>query len=339
MIVASGEQPYDALAASSLAGYVDAPIVLVKKDSVPEAVANLISDNVTNFRGAVGKKVYFVGGTSAISDDVKDAVMAAVTAGDLTPMTSTRISGANRYETAVAISKVAGLTLASDTMIIANGADGKWADALSAGQLAASKKWPIILTGDGGLNATAQARILEYINLSSSVTQFLLVGGAAVLPTSVEDFLIANDVPVSKIYRRGGLDRYHTNVLMNQALLFNGSEPNLRVAAMALGGNGVALASGTSPWDALAAGPWAAKTSYHLVLTGAAPGAFTAGLVGALSAAFNQPATLKIIGGKNAVSNTTRDVVIATSTGAVDTTTALSGCVEGGTQVYFTIVG
>lgn len=32
-------------------------------------------------------------------------------------------------------------------------------------------------------------------------------------------------------------------------------------------------------------------------------------------------------------------MVIATSTGAVDTTTALSGCVEGATQVYFTIAG
>jgi len=153
LVIASGEAPYDALAASSLAGMIDAPIVLVKKDSLPSSAADLLDDYKANFRAASSaSRVWVIGGTSAVSDDVIDAVKAIIHTGDATPMTVSRIAGDDRYATAKAVADIAGLTDALDRMIIVSGENGKWADALSAGTVAAVNKWPIILTDSTGFS-------------------------------------------------------------------------------------------------------------------------------------------------------------------------------------------
>ncbi len=344
LVVASGENPNDALAASALAGFIDAPIVLVKKDSVPSEVLDLISDSIKGFRDSVGQKIYFVGGTAVISDAVKTAIETAARSGDsLTPIGSERLAGADRYATAGEIAdKVAGLRNAEDTLIIVNGADNRWPDALSVGQLAANKKWPIILTGDGGLNDTAKAQITKYLAIPGSAKKFLLVGGTSVLPSSIESYLVSQNVAVRNIFREQGTDRYETNSVVNQSMIAFGDALQVDglLGAAAAGTVGIALVSGTSPWDALAAGPWAAKNSIHLVLTSSpAPGAATAGLVGLLSAVLDAPAKVWTIGGTASVANSVRDAVVATAQGAADSTTSISGCEAGRTSVTFTIVG
>ena len=340
VIIASGETPYDALAAAPLAGLKDAPILLVKSDSLPESVADLLDDHKANFRrAATSQKVFIVGGTSAVSDDVKTAIEAIIHGPTVTTkMEVKRIEGADRYKTAAAVVGQAGLMDANDNLIIVNGTN--WADALAAAALAAENVWPIMLTGNGGLNDDAKAVVDTYRLLAGSVKNITLVGGPAVLPTSIEEYLDTKSIRLSDIDRRGGLDRYQTSLLMNlyqlnaayAALGAEGKSP-------AFAGTDVALVSGASPWDALAAGPWAAKKNVHIQLTNPAslnPSA--AVLAGALGdKAINNPSKLYIIGGKSAVSAANRDGFIAAASGS--NTTSSMGCAVHDDELFITFAG
>jgi len=334
LIIASGESPYDALAASALAGLKTSPILLTKSDSLPESVADFLSDYKTAIQTSIAKTIYILGGTSAVSDDVVDAIKAIVHAGDaLTPITVTRLGGADRYETAKLISEVPGLMLATDRLILVNGTN--WADALSVASLAADNKWPVVLTGNGGLNATAKAVITKYQALPGSVDKYLVVGGPAVMPSSVEEYLDSTLTPMANIVRRGGANRYQTNYLLNvyslPALMLGGAGS----VAGTFTGSKVAMVSGTSPWDALSAGPWAALSGngHHVVLTSSpAPSGDAVGLVGLLSQAFNKPAEVWIVGGKAAVADSIRTALVATAQSTDRPGPTLTGCIAGRTS-------
>ncbi len=66
LIIASGNSSADALAAASVAT-ANRPVLLVPKDSIPESVSDFISDYKASLAAAAAAKVYFVGGTEAIS--------------------------------------------------------------------------------------------------------------------------------------------------------------------------------------------------------------------------------------------------------------------------------
>jgi len=334
LVIASGESPYDSLAASALAGYKSAPILLVKSDSLPESVADFLSDYSAKIQASLAKTIYIVGGTSAVSDSVVDAIKAIVHSGDLTPITVTRLAGANRYETAQKISEVPGLMDKDDRLILVNGTDGKWADALSAATLAAYKGWPIVLTDGTGLGTAGGAVVDAYQALAGSSDQYLIVGGQAVMSSAIEGALDALSVPMGNVDRRGGADRWHTNYLLNLYIL--NSALLGEDAASVFDGKRVAMVSGVAPWDALAAAPWAANAStpVHMVLTpptSVTP--YAAGLVTFLSGAADLPNEVWLIGGKNAVSNSIRDAVVATAQGTNSAGPSLSGCEAGRTSV------
>jgi len=333
IVVASGESPYDALAASALAGSVGAPIVLVKSESLPESVADLLDDNKLNFFGST-KTVYVVGGTSVISDDVVDAIKAIVQTGDTTPITVTRIAGADRYKTAALVNAEANVMNAGDRLVLVNGSDGKWADALSVAAIAAKNGWPVVLTNNG-INGDALGTIKAYLALAGSVKQFLIVGGPAVMPMSVEETLVGLNVAPATIDRRGGLDRYQTNLLLNlYSLTSDYAVLGAEGKGSAFDGSKVALVSGEAPWDALAAGPWAATNTVHVALTNSASlNAQTAALAGALSNV-SSPGTLYVIGGKNAVSNAARDAFVAGAKSTDITTGVSMSCAPADKEVY-----
>jgi len=115
LIIASGESFADALAGAQLAT-ATRPLLLVKKDSVPTAVSDWIADYKSSF--ATGsKRVFILGGTSAISAATATAIQTAITtAGSLTPPVITRLSGDDRYATAKAISDFTNITQAADTL-------------------------------------------------------------------------------------------------------------------------------------------------------------------------------------------------------------------------------
>ena len=64
-IIASGENPVDALAASTLTGKKEAPILLTNRNKIPKSIKKIIEDM------DIGK-ITIVGGENSISDDVMD---------------------------------------------------------------------------------------------------------------------------------------------------------------------------------------------------------------------------------------------------------------------------
>ena len=92
LYVADGLNFPDALAGAAAAGHAGAPILLVDPTSLPDATAQAI-------KTLAPKAIKVLGGTASVSDAVLDAVGAAA------KVTPTRLAGADRYATAVAISQ------------------------------------------------------------------------------------------------------------------------------------------------------------------------------------------------------------------------------------------
>nr|WP_285228718.1 cell wall-binding repeat-containing protein [Planococcus sp. ISL-109] len=124
-IVVSGANFPDALSVASYAGTEGTPILLTRKDSVPNATkAALVK------MGA--KNTLVIGGTGAVS---------AKAASELPD--SFRISGSNRYETSLEVAKYFGSP--TDTVYVATGT--AFADALAGGALAAKQDTGVYLVG------------------------------------------------------------------------------------------------------------------------------------------------------------------------------------------------
>ena len=125
--VASGQDFPDAISASAAAGTREAPLLLTKKDSLPQSVS-------AELRRLSPKKIVIVGGTGVISSRVQT---------DLRRVAPTeRVSGSNRYLTSTRLAKTqypGGATHA----IIATGRD--FPDALAASPAAALMESPVLL--------------------------------------------------------------------------------------------------------------------------------------------------------------------------------------------------
>lgn len=88
-VFASGEGFSDALSAGILAGEFEAPLILVRKDSIPK----VISDNYS--RILFGRS-YLVGGTNSVSKKVEDEIHKKISV-------TIRLAGKNRLDTALSI--------------------------------------------------------------------------------------------------------------------------------------------------------------------------------------------------------------------------------------------
>ena len=88
-VFASGEGFSDALSAGILAGEFEAPLILVRKDSIPK----VISDNYSRI---IFGRSYLVGGTNSVSKKVEDEIYKKISV-------TIRLAGKNRLDTAVSI--------------------------------------------------------------------------------------------------------------------------------------------------------------------------------------------------------------------------------------------
>ena len=124
----------------------------------------------------------------------------------------TRISGDNRWQTALKVADEMKANLGQetfDTIIIASGTN--FADALSGSYLATVKNAPILLSwGGGGNYAYLDSDNVAYIqeNLAANGTVYIL-GGEKSVPASYEAALSGY-----KVKRLGGADRFETNLLI-----------------------------------------------------------------------------------------------------------------------------
>ena len=168
----------DGLSASSLAGKENAPILLVKKDSIPAATMQRLR-NV--------KRVYVIGVEAAVSQRVVDSL------GDVTYI---RIQGANRIETSENVAEIVGNY---NKAFVVNGNKGE-ADAMSVASVAARDKAPIILTNGKSSNEVKRPGVKYYVVGGSAVVSNSLVNKFGAIRLSGSYRYKTNRVVVNKFY-------------------------------------------------------------------------------------------------------------------------------------------
>ncbi len=130
VIIATGTNFADALAASGLAGCVEGPVLLTQPANLPVAISREI-DRL----GA--SKAIIVGGTRAVAAAVASQLTGA-------GLTVERLGGADRFATAALIGgRALGYGQSAGRVYVARGDD--FADALSLGPLAYVSKAPLVL--------------------------------------------------------------------------------------------------------------------------------------------------------------------------------------------------
>ena len=243
VLLASGANYPDALAAAALAGVVEGPILLTRPGSLPTATAEALA-------ALDPDTVHLLGGTAAVGADVEDEVEAL-------DFPTTRIAGANRYETAQAIAETVtelggsvGEVDGATTVLLASGAN--FPDALAGGPGAYDSTHPILLSEGESLRAETSAALDGL-----GPAQVVILGGTAAVPSAVEDELVGEGYDVTRI---GGADRYDTAKRVSAFFLrsvgFDAANVGLATGVQASGGV-----------DALAAAPYLGSNNAPLVLT------------------------------------------------------------------------
>ncbi len=270
VVIATGVEFADALAASGLAGAYEAPLLLTKPTSLPAAVASEIK------RLGV-KRAVIAGGTSAVSAGVASAI------DGISGVSVDRIAGTNRYETAALvadrIASVTGIDF-SHKAFVARGDD--FADALAVSPLAYSQGMPVLLVKTTSLPGQTSGAIAR-----NSITECIISGGAAAVSEGVKAQIDGlSGVSVQRWY---GADRYATAA---------------DVATKGIGRNWagwqfVGVATGTSFPDALGGG--VASGSFEGVLLMTKPASLSSATRSALNAHAADIDCCRVYGGVGAV--------------------------------------
>ena len=179
ILLATGTDFPDALAAAPLGYYLDAPILLTKNNSLPDSVIQAIRDLDV-------EKVTIIGGTGAVSQGIEAYLKNTL------GLKVERISGSTRYDTAV---KIANKLPIQEISIVVSGQN--YPDALSIGPLAARNGFPILLTQSNTLPSSTAAQVKKYSNT-------FVIGGTGAVTENVRKQL-PNPIRVS------GKDRYETS--------------------------------------------------------------------------------------------------------------------------------
>ena len=308
IVLVSGDNYPDALAASSLAGALTAPIVMLPADgSLPSKVRDWAISRRVYIQGASTSSasftVYAIGGTSALPQAGVDAFMAVLNEGDSTPSVSKRVS---------ALAASPHLFNASD---------------------------PILLTESGSLNADAKATLKTWKTLGG--TAIVVLGGtSAVSDQVIVDIMDQVGFTASAVTRVGGADRYATSVAVNKWIVANNGNFNGKLQTLTLV-NGQTFADGLAAAPFMGYGGANAAYAAFLVESNALPASVSAQI--ATLSKTGGPTHVYTVGGTSAVS---ADVVTASVTAAkaIDgTAIATLTCVElntaGAQNVTLSITG
>ena len=163
--VATGTSFPDALAGGVAAGRQAGPVLLVAPGSLPGATK-------VELQRLKPGRIVVLGGPSAVNDAVL-AALRSYTSGGVT-----RLSGSDRYATAVAISKATTKADAPRSVYLATGAS--FPDGLAGTPVAARTGGPLLIVPPGGLTASV-ADELRRLNPSRVV----ILGGPSVVSSTV----------------------------------------------------------------------------------------------------------------------------------------------------------
>lgn len=257
--VASGADFPDALAGAAAAVRQGGPILLSDRDTIPAPIAQ----ELTRLRPA---RIVVLGGEGVVSRSVATH-LAAYTTGSVT-----RIAGADRFETAAAISAA---TYAPGTPVayLASGRD--FPDSLSGASVAGGQGGPLLITDPVALPA-AIAHELSRLKPS----RIIVLGGTGAVSAAVATQ--AGAAAGATVERRAGASRYDTSAAIARAY--------------GTGVSTVYIASGNAFPDALSGA--AATRGAPLLLT--SPGTLPAVIAQELIRL--RPARIVILGGEGAVS-------------------------------------
>lgn len=209
-------------------------------------------------------------------------------------LTTDRIQGNDRFESAAAVARAA-YPGAAPVVVVASGET--FPDALSAGPAASVMGGPLLLTGSSVLPASTKAEIARL-----KPSKIYIVGGPAAISTDVETQL---KNLVSSTVRLSGSDRFETSRIVAQEVFGTTSK--------------AFVASGNTFPDALTVGAAAASARAPMVLVGSAPSPVdktTADLLSAMGAT-----SVRVAGGTAVVA----DASVATITASIGDTRRMSG--------------
>ncbi|HWQ70758.1 MAG TPA: cell wall-binding repeat-containing protein [Desulfitobacteriaceae bacterium] len=157
----------DALSISAVAASKGYPILLSDLNSIDQKTLDVINSIKPD-------QILIIGGTGVVSSDVENLLK-------LSGSDVTRISGADRFETSLAVSNY--FKLETDSAIIAAGYN--FADALAGSSLAAKLKAQILLTDNKDI--IKQKQLLD----STNITNLYILGGTGAVSESVVSDLIS----------------------------------------------------------------------------------------------------------------------------------------------------
>ncbi|MDQ7095755.1 cell wall-binding repeat-containing protein [Desulfosporosinus sp. PR] len=222
-ILAYGEDYPDALTAAPLAQKYNAPILLTTSSSLPNSTKQTLVDLQV-------KNVIIIGGTGVIHSSIDSELQAM-------GITTSRIAGQDKYETAV---KIAQQITTPSAIFVCTGDD--YSDALSVAPIAAMKQMPIILVPRDSIPDCVDNYIAEI-----KVTKTYVVGYSDLIGDSVFERL-----PYPE--RIFGFDKYARNIAINKEFDSEFKSENVCVAT----GEGFA--------DALTGTVYCAKISEPIIL-------------------------------------------------------------------------
>jgi len=207
----------------------------------------------------------------------------------------TTIAGADRYSTAVAVSRAA-FPSGADTIVVANGE--RWPDAVGGGVLAGASDGPVLLVQKTGVPAAVRAEILRL-----APSKVFVLGGAESLGDAVVTEVLDAAVDATSAVRLAGPDRYGTSALV--------ASETVDAFPASWGGQAI-VASGYTYADALTGGPFAIATHRPVYLI---DDAHAAQVIAAMQEA--GVTKVAVLGGDVAVSPATR-AALATAFGAAN---------------------
>lgn len=173
--IASGQSFPDALTGAALAGRAYMPLLLTARDGIPASVR-------TRLAALRPKQIIVLGGTGAVSASVESALRGYASTGSVS-----RIGGADRYATAVEISKQVA-PYGSQTVYIASGA--KYPDALSAAPASTLPGAPVLLVAPTAIPAVVDEELRRL-----QPRHIVILGGTGAVSADVATQLDAYRVP------------------------------------------------------------------------------------------------------------------------------------------------
>ena len=197
VVLCTGENFPDALAAGPLARALEAPLLLTKKDSLPdETRAEIVRLGAT--------KVYIIGGTPTISAGVMSTVDA------MSGVAVERIAGTDRYETSAKIARRLQELMGYDYVFRGVFTRGdNFPDALSVGPVAAGALAPIFLVRTDALPASVASAVNDL-----DIRRGYVIGDTASVNAATYDkiktLIVANSGYSPYIERWAGPNRYET---------------------------------------------------------------------------------------------------------------------------------